>query len=209
MRTPEIFLVRHGETVWNVEGRFQGALDSPLTVTGIAQVEAIGRRLAELLADAPPVAMRVSPLGRTRQTAALLGGFHTYSETSFDPRLREVTLGEWEGLTLEEMDAGWPTRFDGTTQGDWYFSAPGGETYDAAAARAGEWLAEREGSMVAVSHGLFSRLIRGAYLGLPRKEALSLPVPQDVIWHLRDGTIEAITATPRETPGTSAASTPA
>ena len=209
MRTPEIFLVRHGQTVWNVEGRFQGALDSPLTVAGIAQVEAIGRRLAELLADAPPIAMRVSPLGRTRQTAALLGGFHPYSETSFDPHLREVTLGEWEGLTLEEMDAGWPARFDGTTQADWYFSAPGGETYDAAVARARGWIDEAESRVVAVSHGLFSRLIRGAYLGLPREEALGLPVPQDVIWHLHHGMIEAIRATPRETPGTSAASAPA
>lgn len=209
MPAPEIFLVRHGQTIWNVEGRFQGALDSPLTATGIAQAEAIGRRLAGLLADGPPVAMRVSPLGRTRQTAALLGGFHAYSETTFDPRLREVTLGEWEGLTLDEMDAGWPTCFDGTTQDDWYFSAPGGETYEAAVARAREWLAEAEGPVVAVSHGLFSRLMRGAYLGLPREEALALPVPQDVIWHLREGSVEAIPAIPPETPGTSAASAPA
>lgn len=194
MAMQEIFLVRHGQTAWNVEGRFQGALDSPLTATGIAQVEAIGRRLAGVLADAPPLPMRVSPLGRTRQTAALLGGFLAYSETVFDPRLREVTLGEWEGLTLEEMSAGWPDSFEGTTQDDWYFSAPGGETYDAALTRAREWLAEAEGPIVAVSHGLFSRLIRGAFLDLPREEALSLPVPQDVIWRLRDGVVEVIAA---------------
>lgn len=209
MPAPEIFLVRHGQTAWNVEGRFQGALDSPLTETGIAQVEAIGRRLAGLLAHAPPIAMRVSPLGRTRQTGALLEGFHTYSETTFDPRLREVTIGEWEGLTLEEMDAGWPSRFIGTTRDDWYFAAPGGEPYDAALARAREWIDEVREPIVAVSHGLFGRLIRGAYLGLPREEALGLPVPQDVIWHLSDGAIEAIPATPPELSGTNAASAPA
>ncbi len=209
MRQREIFLIRHGETEWNVAGRFQGALDSPLTARGVAQAEAIGRRLAGMLADAPPVAMHLSPLGRTRQTAALLGRIHAYSETIVEPRLREVTIGEWEGLTLEEMDAGWPDRMDGTTRDDWYFRAPGGESYDAAVARAREWLAEAQGPLVAVSHGLFSRLIRGVFLDLPREEALGLPVPQDVIWHLHDGRIEAIPATPPGTPGTSAASAPA
>ena len=56
------------------------------------------------------------------------------------------------------------------------------------------WLAEVQGTVVAISHGLTGRLIRGAYLGLPRREALSLPVPQDIVWRLADGLIEALRA---------------
>lgn len=48
--------------------------------------------------------------------------------------------------------------------------------------------------MVAVSHGLLGRIIRGVYLGLPKEQALALPVPQDVIWHLHDGGIDAMKA---------------
>jgi broad specificity phosphatase PhoE len=57
------------------------------------------------------------------------------------------------------------------------------------------WLAEVQGTVVAVSHGLTERLIRGAYLGLHRREDLSLPVPQDIVWQLADGRIEALRAT--------------
>jgi broad specificity phosphatase PhoE len=57
------------------------------------------------------------------------------------------------------------------------------------------WLAEVQGIVIAVSHGLIGRLIRGAYLGLPRREALSLPVPQDIVWRLAERRIEAFRAT--------------
>jgi broad specificity phosphatase PhoE len=58
------------------------------------------------------------------------------------------------------------------------------------------WLSEVQGIVVAISHGLTGRLIRGTYLGLPRREALSLPVPQDVVWLLADRRVEALRVTP-------------
>jgi broad specificity phosphatase PhoE len=57
------------------------------------------------------------------------------------------------------------------------------------------WLADARGTVIAVSHGLTGRLIRGAYLGLSRREALSLPVPQDIVWRLADGRVEALRVT--------------
>jgi broad specificity phosphatase PhoE len=57
------------------------------------------------------------------------------------------------------------------------------------------WLAEVQGTVIAVSHGLTGRLIRGAYLGLPRRKALSLPVPQDIVWRLAGRRIEALRTT--------------
>jgi broad specificity phosphatase PhoE len=186
----DIYLIRHGETEWNVQGRFQGRLDSVLTNTGVKQAEAIGRRLAGL--DLSFDAFITSPLGRTRQTAAIIAGLARLPAVQWDDRLAEVSLGSWDGLTDIDIDAQWSVLLDGSTQFDWFFRSPDGESYDAVFQRAECWLRERQGVTVAVSHGLISRLIRGAYSGLPKTEALSLPVPQDVIWRLSNGRIEPI-----------------
>ena len=186
----DIYLIRHGETEWNDQGRFQGRLDSVLTNTGVKQAEAIGRRLAGL--DLSFDAFITSPLGRTRQTAAIIAGLARLPAVQWDDRLAEVSLGSWDGLTDIDIDAQWPGLLDGSTQFDWFFKSPDGESYDAVFQRAECWLRERQGVTVAVSHGLISRLIRGAYSGLPKTEALSLPVPQDVIWRLSNGRIEPI-----------------
>lgn len=186
----DIYLIRHGETEWNFQGRFQGRLDSVLTNTGVKQAEAIGRRLAGL--DLSFDAFITSPLGRTRQTAAIIAGLARLPAVQWDDRLAEVSLGSWDGLTDIDIDAQWPGLLDGSTQFDWFFRSPDGESYDAVFQRAECWLRERQGVTVAVSHGLISRLIRGAYSGLPKTEALSLPVPQDVIWRLSNGRIEPI-----------------
>jgi len=186
----EIYLIRHGETEWNAQGRFQGKLDSALTATGVKQAEAIGRRLAGL--DIPFDAFVSSPLGRTLQTAAIIAGSAMLPAAQCDDRLAEVSLGSWDGLTHIDIDAQWPGLLNGSTPFDWFFRSPDGESYDAAFARAECWLREQQGVTVAVSHGLVSRIIRGAYSGLSKTEALSLPVPQDVIWRLSSGRIEPI-----------------
>lgn len=186
-----LFLVRHGETLWNAEGRFQGILDSPLTDRGIAQAEACGRQLAAAV-GATVDAFHASPLGRARQTAAIICGLGHYPETHWDERLREVSLGSWDGLIDADIDAGWPGMLDGATPYDWFFRAPDGESYAAAMERVSTWLGSLNGVVVAISHGLVGRLIRGAYLGLPRDAALRLPVPQDSIWHMTGGRIVAL-----------------
>jgi probable phosphoglycerate mutase len=182
-----LFLIRHGETAWNAEGRFQGILDSPLTDRGIAQAEACGRRLAKVGGTVD--AFHASPLGRTRQTAAILRKFGRYPETHWDARLQEVSLGSWDGLIDADIDAGWPGMLDGASPHDWFFRAPDGESYEATMDRVSAWLRGLNGTVVAVSHGLVGRLIRGAYMGLARDAALRLPVPQDVIWHMAEGRI--------------------
>ncbi len=100
------------------------------------------------------------------------------------PRLQEVSTGAWDGLTRAEIEAGWPGRLDGASHYDWYFRAPDGEPYEAALQRVRAWMDELNGPVVAVSHGLLGRLVRGAWLGLSADTMLSLPVPQEVVWHL-------------------------
>ena len=195
MRHPpvEVYLVRHGETEWNAEGRFQGALDSPLTPHGREQAARIGRRLAGILPD-DVIELRASPLDRARRTADIVASHLNGRPPMIDARLREISLGEWDGLTVEDIDAGWPDRLTGSTFADWYFRAPGGESLDAAIQRAAGWLASLEYPVIAVSHGLFGRVIRGVYGRLKPATMLSTPIPQDVIWHLRDGEVHPIPA---------------
>jgi probable phosphoglycerate mutase len=186
----DIYLIRHGETEWNVAGRFQGKLDSALTNAGISQAEAIANKLADLNIQAD--AFVASPLGRARQTASIIANRTILPNLLFDDRLAEVSVGSWDGLTHYDIDAQWPRLLDGSTHFDWFFRSPDGEGYEAAVKRAENWLDSTSGVVVAVSHGLMGRIIRGVYLDLPKNELLGLPVPQDVIWRLSGNTIEQI-----------------
>ncbi len=95
-------------------------------------------------------------------------------------------------MTFGDIAMRSPGIFDGDGRGEWYFRAPDGESYDAFAARIGEWLAEQSNPapIIVVAHGLVSRVLRGLYAGLPRAVALTLPVPQDRIYRLSNGAIE-------------------
>lgn len=186
----EIYLVRHGETEWNVAGRFQGRLDSRLTEKGVTQAEAYGRRLAAIAAEIDMLV--ASPLGRVRETTSIIKSFGKFPETRWEPRIAEVSVGSWDGLTHLDIDSQWPGRLDETTPFDWFFRSPDGESYDVAMARVRQWLDSAQGIVLAVSHGLIGRLIRGAYLNLSKDDALCLPVPQDIIWRLAKGSVEPI-----------------
>lgn len=98
-----LYLARHGETVWNIEARVQGWGDSPLTETGIRQAEA----LADRLADIPLVAVYSSDLGRAASTAEIVAKRHGLKVETM-PAFREMSWGDWEGLTWQQMEAGWP-----------------------------------------------------------------------------------------------------
>jgi broad specificity phosphatase PhoE len=186
----EIYLLRHGETEWNAQGRYQGKLDSPLTWRGRKQAEDVGRLLSAVL-KGRNVALHISPLGRARETAEIICNFIDAAPV-IEPRIQEVSIASWDGLAHVDIDAGWPGRLDGCNAYDWFFRAPDGESYQEALLRVSSWLMELKGVTVAISHGLTGRIIRGAYLGLTREQALSLPVPQQIIWHLVANRVEAL-----------------
>jgi probable phosphoglycerate mutase len=188
-----ILLVRHGETEWNLAHLYQGWSDSPLTSRGVAQAEAIGRKLGEL-PEANGLPIVASPLGRARRTAELIQAARAdLSPIRFDERLKEISVSAWDGLDRDEIEALSPGIFDGDGHHEWYFRCPDGETYDQFAGRIGAWLADAgAGTLIAVAHGVVTRVLRGLYAGLPCEVALSLPVPQDVIWRLADGRIDEI-----------------
>src|SRR4051794_16967377 len=195
-----VLSVRHGETEWNRLRRYQGWLDSPLTPEGIAQAEAIGRRL-RLLPEAAEADIVPSPIGRARRTAEIIakclsGGRDLPRPIRFDERLREISLGSWDGLDKRDIRRRAPDLFTGEdSRWEWYFHSPDGETYDCFAGRVAAFLADLgPAPVITVCHGVVTRVLRGLYAGLPRNEALRLAVPQDRIFRLSGGTIAEITA---------------
>ncbi|MDE2896274.1 MAG: histidine phosphatase family protein, partial [Chloroflexota bacterium] len=122
-----LYLVRHGETEWNRTGRIQGQVDIPLNEHGRAQAAALGNRLS----DAPFTAAYASDLSRTMQTAELITS-GSGCEIEPTPELREFAYGEWEGLTIAEIEAQAPERLERRLQGrNEDFAGPGGENaYD-------------------------------------------------------------------------------
>lgn len=189
-----LYLIRHGQTAWNAAGRYQGAMDSPLTERGREQAAAIGRRLAETLgASGEPLPAYVSPLGRAQETAQIIGR-HAPLARAPEPRIAEVSLGGWDGMTEYEIEAEHPGALDGADHHDWYFRAPDGESLACVVRRVSHWLDGAVRPAVAISHGLAGRIIRGVYLGLSEREMLSLPVPQNGFYVLAAGRAEFIEA---------------
>jgi probable phosphoglycerate mutase len=122
-------LARHAETAWNVEGRQQGHLDSPLTPRGVAQATGLARRLARTGVNA----IYSSDLGRARHTAEIIA-MHTGNVVRLDERLREQDLGIFSGLTKAEIQRRHPTEFASYHREGPGYVIPGGES---AAHRAG------------------------------------------------------------------------
>ncbi len=190
-----IYLLRHGETVWNREGRLQGQRDSPLTARGIAQAGALGDLLAREIAEPRGFSIVASPLGRTWQSAVIVAerlGIDP-SSIAFDARLKECGFGAWEGLTPTELEPGAWTRREADK---WSFRAPGGENYALVAERVGAWLAEvpESAQWIVVGHGLAGRIIRGLYAGLDQAEIPRLAEPQDALFRLSGGRVEELAA---------------
>jgi probable phosphoglycerate mutase len=121
--TPRFIVVRHGETRWNVERRVQGSGDSPLTDAGLAQAEAIGKRLARERFDL----LISSDLGRARQTAERVA-FHSGLPIRLDKRLQERSFGAGEGMTYEEIDRAFPDVFSRDRDSNPDVVIPGGES---------------------------------------------------------------------------------
>ncbi len=180
--------------MWNTLHRFRGRLDSPLTDRGIEQADTVADLLlSEISTSRQAFGIDVSPLGRARQTAERIRRVIPQIARE-EPRLAEVSAGTWDGMTKFEIDNEFPGMLDDADAFDWYFRSPDGESFDAACARARAWLADTHLPTIAISHGLFGRLIRGVYSGLSRREMLELPVPQDSFYHLRSGEFVLVSA---------------
>ena len=183
---PELYILRHGQTEWNAVRRMQGALDSPLTARGREQAARMGDVLQEAGVTADSHAFRMSPQGRARQTAEITLA-RIGAEAIADHRLREISLGAYDGLTHAEIEERYPGAFAETDPFLWYDTALNGEGFAALSRRLEEFLADLTGPTVIVAHGMVSLFLRGAVLGLDLDGIAGLPGGQGVIYHLKDG----------------------
>ncbi len=193
-----IYLMRHGETLWNSENRLQGQMDSPLTARGQDQVRAVARLLREEIGDPTRFTIISSPLGRARHSAEIACGELGLPPESIreDARLKEVAFGRWEGQTFDEIAARDPERWRQRQDDRWGFVVPGGESYAQLSRRAGAWIAEQgaEARLIVVCHGGVRRVLRGAYAGLPEAEIPDLPEPHSSAFRLAGGTVAEFAA---------------
>ena len=119
-----LMVVRHGETEWNVQQRFQGHGDSPLTSKGRSDISALGRRLRQLHFDR----LISSDLGRATESAALIAE-QTGHDIVTDPLLRERHYGAFEGLTIPEIKAQYAEYLKKLFDGDPDVVIPDGESH--------------------------------------------------------------------------------
>jgi probable phosphoglycerate mutase len=193
-----MFLALHGQTEWNRDGRVQGQLDSPLTEHGRRQAVTAAGILAGQNLVPGTFEIVCSPLGRTRETARIIAaelGFDISAIRS-DDRLREVSLGQWDGHTRAEIEARRPESLAGSDRYDWFFRSPDGETHDDVARRLAGWLEAQahHDRLVIVTHGIASRILRGLYARLSIEDALRSEVARDAIFRLANGRIEKLNA---------------
>ena len=165
--TPMI-LIRHGETIWNREGRVQGQTDSPLSGLGRAQAEAT----ATLLSGEPIDAIVSSDLGRTRATAAAIATA-TGAALRFDVRLRERHYGEIEGHTWLEVERKFPDAWQRMTARDPAFVPRDGESAIAFNQRVIDALTE----IAAANHGRRIVIVtHGGVVGMLYRHVMRIPL---------------------------------
>ncbi|WP_303813006.1 histidine phosphatase family protein, partial [Sandarakinorhabdus limnophila] len=134
----DLILARHAETVFNAAARMQGnSAHTPLTRTGIAQAEAMGAALHDVLGDSPDRDFWVSPSGRTQQTAAIVAEHLNVPFFAWrkDSRLQEIDVGQWEGRYYADIVADLGEHIVCPDRRLFRVPPPGGEWFPEIAAR--------------------------------------------------------------------------
>lgn len=184
-----IYFVRHGQTDWNAEKRFQGHRDIPLNDAGRAQAARNGAALAEVIDGWAGFDFVSSPLSRASETMEIIRRALALDPADYrsDPRLREINVGAHEAWLTRDVSA--------ARAGDpWHFRHPGagGESYAMLSARVIDWLAGVERDTLVTAHGGVMRCLRRHVEGLDPETALQMPVPQDEVMVIRAGALDWI-----------------
>ncbi|MER8440306.1 histidine phosphatase family protein [Mesorhizobium sp. M1312] len=191
---PLVYIARHGQTVWNAESRLQGQADTDLNPLGWEQATRNGHRLAEFVDNPEDFDFVASPMRRTRQTMERIRMAMGLDPQAYrtDPRLVEMSFGDWQGFTFPELEArhlgsGRERRLD-----KWNFLPPGegAESYQMLLERVKPWFDALDRQTVCVTHGGVVRALFRMVLGMPQKEAANLNVPQDRLLRLQGRRLE-------------------
>ncbi len=191
---PLVYILRHGQTQWNAERRLQGQADTDINAVGREQAARNGRRLAALIGKGDGFDFVASPMRRTRETMELMREAMGLDPSGYrtDPRLVEISFGDWQGFTFAELEERAPGSTDGRRASKWDFQPPGkgAESYEMLLERIKPWFAELRQPTVCVTHGGVIRCFFRFVAGLSKQEAASLDVPQDRLLRLEGRSLE-------------------
>lgn len=187
-----IYFIRHGETEWNAEARYQGQADIPMNARGREQARRNGLSLRPLLPAIATADYVASPLARARETMQIVRTVLGLPADDFrvDGRLTEAHYGDWQGTLAADLPRVDAEGIRARTRDPFRWRPHGGESYEDLMARAVPWLDAIERDTVVVSHGGVSRVLRGHILGLDLESVPLLDVPQDRVLLLRHDTID-------------------
>ena len=191
----EVYLVRHGETEWNQTGRRQGQLDSPLSESGMMEVQRTAKRIESLPVDG----VFSSPLGRAISTAQTYAHALDQAITAVDD-LRELDHGDMAGMTNEEIERAFPGELARRSRDKYQWRFANGESYADADLRAASVLRQvaESGSSrpLVVTHEMIARMLLRNLLTLEPKEALTLGLLHSIICrvHVESKTVIEITS---------------
>jgi broad specificity phosphatase PhoE len=188
---PTIYFIRHGETDWNRDRRYQGQRDIPLNETGRAQARRNGDVLRAILPTPSLARFVASPLGRTRETMEIVRRELGLAEVDYDidPRLIELSYGAWEGTLQDDVATQDPDGTAARRVDPFRWRPSGGESYADLFARVKGWAGALTGDCVVVSHGGVSRCLRADVLGLDPALIPGLESPQNRVLVLENGTM--------------------
>ncbi|WP_448589712.1 histidine phosphatase family protein [Thermodesulfobium sp.] len=165
----KIYLIRHGETKWNKESRYQGVKDVPLSEKGIEQVKRLGRYFSGLPLDI----IVSSPLSRTKETADYIVNFYPKElQVFYDKRFLEISHGLWEGKVVDEVKEEFKEIYDFWKTKPYEAKMPEGEGLHDVSLRATsafkEWVGKYKGKDIAfVTHDVVIRVIMMDIFSLP------------------------------------------
>ncbi len=182
-----LYLIRHGETDWNRDCRYQGQADIPLNDTGRAQAQRNGEVLKSYLPQLEGADFVSSPLSRARETMEIMRSALGLAPSSFriDTELMELDYGHWEGHLASELPTSDPEGVAGKAADPFGWRPRGGESYEDLMTRTALWLNGITRDTVAVTHGGVTRVARGTLLDIDTRLVPMLDVPQDQILVLR------------------------
>jgi len=192
--TPLLYIVRHGQTDWNVEQRLQGQAEVDLNEIGRVQVERNAKLLASLISSPSEFDFVSSPLRRTRATMERIREEFGLPASGYatDTRLMELHFGDWQGHTYAELEQMQPGSTMKRHEQKWTFVPPGrdAESYERLAERVAGWLRELERPTICTTHGGVIRVLCHLIGEMPTIEAVTMPVPQDLVLRVSDGKLE-------------------
>jgi len=192
--TPLLYLVRHGQTAWNAEGRLQGQAETDITEKGRRQADRNGERLKGLVARPEDFDFVASPMRRTRETMERVRTAMGLRPDLYrtDDRVVEISFGDWQGHTFLELEADVPGITKPRSRDKWNFVPPGqgAESYQMLLDRVRPWLEGLDRPTICVTHGGVMRTIFQMVEDLPQRQAATQEIFQDRVLRLRDGRLD-------------------